>query len=173
MIIRQATNSDLPQIMEMLKAVVPAMQAAGNDQWDSHYPNENVFKADILKNQLWVAEVNQAIAGVAAITTDQEPEYAEVGWDISETAIVTHRLAVGVNFRGMGIAKALLLQAEQEALKRNISALRIDTNTNNAATRALFPKLGYQYSGEIGLGVRPNLRFCCYEKRITPGGEHQ
>lgn len=168
MIIRPATIGDLPGIMEMLKAVIPAMQAAGNDQWDSHYPNEEVFKDDMIKNQLWVAEVKEAIAGIAAITTDQEPEYAEVGWDITETAIVTHRLAVGVNFRGLGIAKALLLQAEEEAVKRNISVLRIDTNTNNEATRALFPKLGYQYSGETGLGFRPNLRFCCYEKRIKP-----
>jgi ribosomal protein S18 acetylase RimI-like enzyme len=171
MIIRRATNGDLSGIMEMLKAVIPAMQAAGNDQWDSHYPNKEVFKEDILKNQLWVAEVDQSIAGIAAITTDQEPEYAEVGWNISETAIVTHRLAVGVNFRGLGIAQALLLQAEQEAVERHISVLRIDTNTNNAATRALFPKLGYQYSGEIGLGFRPNLRFCCYEKRIRPSVE--
>jgi GNAT superfamily N-acetyltransferase len=166
MIIRLAQSNDIPQIMDMLKSVVPAMQALGNYQWDSHYPNEGVFQTDIAKDQLWVAEVNTCIAGIAAITTDQEPEYAAVGWDIAETAIVTHRLAVGVDFRGMGIGQALLMQAEKEAVKRNIGVLRIDTNTKNEATRALFPKLGYLYSGEIELGFRPNLRFCCYEKRI-------
>lgn len=66
----------------------------------------------------------------------------------------------------MGIARALLQQAEEEAFRRNIKVLRIDTNINNEATRALFPKLGYRYSGEIGLAFRPNLRFCCYEKRL-------
>ena len=104
---------------------------------------------------------------MAAITiSDQEPEYANVGWDITETAIVTHRLAVSEKYRGMGIAAALLTQAEREAVNRGINTLRIDTNTSNQATQRLFPKLGYKFAGEIGLGFRPNLRFYCYEKRI-------
>ena len=106
------------------------------------------------------------IAGVAAITTDQEPEYAQVGWDLNETAIVTHRLAVSPRYQGQGIAAKLMQQAEVEAIRRNIKTLRIDTNVNNKATQQLFPKLGYKYAGEIGLGFRPNLRFYCYEKRL-------
>jgi len=167
MLIRLATLTDIPQIMQLIAEVVPAMNAAGNFQWDSTYPNVQVFEKDIALNQLWVADVDGAIAGIAAITTDQEPEYANVGWDITETAIVTHRLAVSANYRGKGIAAALLMQAEQEAINRNISILRIDTNTSNQATQKLFPKLGYQFSGEIGLGFRPNLRFYCYEKRVV------
>lgn len=166
MLIRPATLNDIPGIMELISGVIPVMNAAGNYQWDSSYPNAEVFEKDVALQQLWVAEVDSAIAGVAAITTDQEPEYAEVGWDISETAIVTHRLAVGIPYQGLGIARALLMQAEKEALRRGISVLRIDTNTSNAATQRLFPQLGYLYAGEIGLGFRPNLRFCCYEKRL-------
>jgi len=166
MLIRHATLNDIPQIMQLIAEVVPAMNASGNFQWDSTYPNAEVFEKDIALNQLWVADVDSAIGGIAAITTDQEPEYAEVGWDINETAIVTHRLAVSEKYRGQGIAAALLMQAEKEAVDRNINLLRIDTNTNNQATQKLFPKLGYQFAGEIGLGFRPNLRFYCYEKRV-------
>lgn len=166
MLIRLAVREDIPAIMKLVAGIIPAMQASGNYQWDSHYPNVPVFEADIVLDQLWVAEVDSFIAGIAAITTDQDPEYADVGWDINETAIVTHRLAVGLEYRGMGIAKALLLQAEKIARERNIPVLRIDTNVNNEATKALFPKLGYQYSGEISLEFRPNLRFCCFEKRL-------
>ena len=168
MIIRLATPADISGIMDLLSRVVPAMNESGNYQWDSDYPIEQVFNKDISLNQLWLAEINSEIAGIAAITKDQELEYVEVGWDITETAIVTHRLAVGVNFRGMGIARALLQKADEEAIRQKISVLGIDTNIKNEATRALFRKLGYHYSGEIGLGFRPNLRFCCYEKRL-PG----
>ena len=166
MTIRLATLTDIPAIMQLIAEVVPAMNALGNFQWDSTYPNVKVFENDIALNQLWVAEVDGAIVGIAAITTDQEPEYANVGWDINETAIVTHRLAVSEKHRGRGIAAALLMQAEQEAVNRNINLLRIDTNVSNKATQKLFPKLGYHFAGEIGLGFRPNLRFYCYEKRI-------
>ena len=168
MIICLASLNDIPEIMELIAAVVPVMNAAGNFQWDNTYPNKQVFENDIALNQLWVAKIDGVIAGVAAITTDQDAEYADVGWDITQTAIVTHRLAVSPKYQGMGIAAALLMQAEQEAIKRNINFLRIDTNTNNQATQKLFPKLGYVFAGEIGLGFRPNLRFCCYEKIIRP-----
>ncbi len=167
MIIRRGSNNDIPNIMQLISEVVPIMNASGNFQWDNTYPNAEVFENDITLNQLWVAEVTAKIAGVAAITTDQEQEYANVGWDMSETAIVTHRLAVSPQFRAMGIAAALLMQAEAEALRRGINILRIDTNANNQATQRLFPKLGYVYAGEIGLGFRPGLRFYCYEKRLS------
>ena len=162
--IRQATLTDIPAIMQIIKDVVPAMIAAGNLQWDDQYPNPEVFANDIHQNQLWVAEIDEAIAGVAAITTDQDAEYVEAGWDITVPAIVTHRLAVNPHYAGRGIAAALLLQAEHEAIKRGIMLLRIDTNIKNQATQKLFPKLGYIYSGEISLGFRPGLRFSCYEK---------
>lgn len=166
MIIRLATLNDMPGILQLIAEVVPQMNAAGNLQWDSTYPNAAVFENDIAHQQLWVADKGGDIAGIAAITTDQEPEYANVGWDIAQTSIVTHRLAVSIRYRGQGIAAKLLQQAEQEAISRGIKYLRIDTNTNNQATQKLFPKLGYEFAGEIGLGFRPNLRFYCYQKII-------
>lgn len=166
MIIRPAILNDISAIMQLVTEVVPVMNAAGNFQWDSTYPNATVFENDIALGQLWVADADGDIAGISAITTDQSPEYADVGWDINETAIVTHRLAVSMRHRGQGIAAQLLQQAEQEAINRNIKILRVDTNSNNKATRQLFPKLGYEFAGEIGLDFRPNLRFYCYEKRL-------
>jgi len=166
MLIRLATLNDIPSIMQLIAEVVPVMNAAGNFQWDATYPNATVFQNDIASNQLWVADDNGDIAGIAAITTDQEPEYELVGWDLSETAIVIHRLAVSMHHRGKGIAEQLMQQAEKEAIRRGIKVMRIDTNSANKATRQLFPKLGYEFAGEIGLGFRPNLKFYCYEKRL-------
>jgi GNAT superfamily N-acetyltransferase len=167
MIIRPATSADIPALLDLIKRVVPLMHESGNFQWDEHYPNETVFSDDIAKQQLWIALVEAQLAGLAALTEDQEPEYAQVGFDLSERAIVTHRLAVDPAFQGKGVAVALLNQAEQLALDRGIAFLRVDTNSENQATQRLFPKLGYQYAGEITLGFRPGLRFLAYEKRLV------
>lgn len=166
MTIRLATLNDIPQILALIADVIPAMKAAGNFQWDNDYPNKQVFTKDIILSQLWIAGIDGAIAGVAAITTDQDAEYAQAGLNITETAIVTHRLAVNINYQGRGVAAALLKQAEQEAIQRKISILRIDTNIANHVTQKLFPKLGYVLAGEISLDIRPGLRFLCYEKRL-------
>jgi ribosomal protein S18 acetylase RimI-like enzyme len=168
MLIRQAIPQDVPALMELVRRIVPLMRATGNHQWDDTYPNPDVFYRDIEHSQLWVAELDGAVAGVSAITTDQEHEYANVGWDLSEPAITVHRLAVDPAVRGKGIARALMQQAEAVARARSIAVLRVDTNTENEATRRLFPSLGYTLSGEITLAFRPGLRFLCYEKRLAP-----
>lgn len=165
MMLRPATTADLPALLSLIQAVVPLMRAAGNFQWDNTYPNEAVFRDDIRQRQLWLAEEAGSLAGVAAITEDQDAEYGQV-FDLAERAIVVHRLAVAPTFQGRGVAAALLQQAEQLALDRGISRLRIDTNTVNEATQRLFPKLGYRLAGEITLAFRPGLRFLAYEKRL-------
>jgi ribosomal protein S18 acetylase RimI-like enzyme len=165
--LRLATKHDLPALMVLVRRVVPLMQAEGNQQWDEHYPNEAVFERDIALAQLWIVKIDDRIAGVGALTMDSEPEYAQVGWDPNTKAIVVHRLAVDPAFRGAGVASALMQQAEAIATERRFTAVRVDTNTENAATQRLFPKLGYQLAGEIGLGMRPELRFLCYEKLIA------
>ena len=162
--IRLASASDVPSLLEMLGNVVPRMREAGNLQWDETYPNGSVLHDDIAHKQLWVAEIDGTLGGLAAITMDQSPEYAQVGWDVNERAIVIHRLAVDPKFRGMGMAQGLMQKAEEVAEQRGIRKLRVDTNTRNEATQRLFPKLGYCLAGEISLGFRPGLRFLCYEK---------
>ncbi|MFC6225539.1 GNAT family N-acetyltransferase [Hymenobacter artigasi] len=164
--IRRATVADLPALLALVRRVVPLMQASGNLQWSADYPNEAVFTADIAQKHLWVAELDGAIAGVAALTQDQDAEYAQADWDATEAALVTHRLAVDPAAQGKGVALALMEQAEKQAVAQGLNALRVDTNSENAATQRLFPKLGYRFAGEITLGFRPGLRFFCYEKRL-------
>jgi ribosomal protein S18 acetylase RimI-like enzyme len=166
MLIRPARTTDIPALMGLLARASPLMRATGNLQWDDKYPNAQVFEQDIARHHLWVAELDGAVAAVAAITRDQSPEYAQVGWDITEPAIVVHRLAVDPAHRGAGLAVALMHQAEAVARAGGISVLRVDTNTQNPATQRLLPKLGYTPAGEIGLSYRPGLRFLCYEKRL-------
>lgn len=164
--LRHATPADLPAILHLIEQVVPLMNATGNYQWTSEYPNQAVFEKDIVQNHLWVAELGGELAGIAALTQDQDAEYADADWDAAEPALVTHRLAVAPSAHGQGVAQALLAQAEHEARALGLRTMRVDTNSENAATQRLFPKLGYRFAGEIKLAFRPGLRFFCYEKRL-------
>jgi GNAT superfamily N-acetyltransferase len=165
--IRPATATDLPAILDLVRRVVPLMQASGNMQWTLDYPNQEVFERDLHHGHLWVAEREGRVAAVAALThNDQDPEYAQADWDYAEPALVTHRLAVDPAQQGHGLAAALLKQAEILARQQGLRVLRVDTNSENAATQRLFPKLGYRFAGEISLAFRPGLRFYCYEKQL-------
>ena len=51
--IRLATFDDLDGVMEVIHAVVPIMNAAGNFQWNESYPTEAHFTVDIDHEDLW------------------------------------------------------------------------------------------------------------------------
>lgn len=166
--IRLATLHDIESIMQLVATVVPMMQETGNLQWDNNYPNTEVFTQDVNNGQLWVADFDGQIAGVIAIVNDQEPEYSQVpGWDITEPAVVAHRLAVSPDFQGKGIAAALLRQCEEVAHQQGVSLIRLDTNTVNRPMQNLFLKLGYNLGGEITLHKKPQLRFMAFEMRLS------
>ena len=165
--IRLATPEDIPALALLMQRVVPLMRAVGNLQWDENYPNPEAFARDVQRGQLWVAEINGAVAGIVALTSDPEPDYVQADWDHTEPALVVHRLAVDPEFRGAGVARALMQQAEQVAAAQALPVIRVDTNVENQATQRLFPGLGYRFAGEITLRLRPGLRFYCYEKRLS------
>ena len=170
LILRLAAAEDVEAVMQVIWRVVPRMQAAGNMQWNEHYPGAEVFLQDVRRGELWLAvdacgEV-QKVVGVATFAKSPSPEYADVGWDLSLPALVLHRLAVDPEAQGKGIARALLIHAEAEARRQGVDRIRLDTNTQNVAMRSLLEKLGYAYAGEISLHGREGLRFCCYEKLL-------
>lgn len=143
------------------------MHAAGNHQWGSGYPNAEVFTQDIRLGQLWVAEIDGTVGGVAAVTLDAPSYFLNPDWTVDPTAaITTHRLAVDPDLGGRGIASRLMQKAEEIARERGVSLLRADTDPKNPVTNYLFPKLGYQFVGSFGIGFRPGMRFLCYEKRL-------
>jgi len=168
--IRPGTHQDIPAIMKIIRAVVPIMRASGNFQWDNIYPNPEAYALDADLHRLWIADVlhngTTRVAGVVALTTEQDPEYVDAGWDITIPAIVVHRLAVHPDFKGLGLARALMQQAEVVARAQRIAEIRVDTNTKNLAIQKLLPQLGYRYAGEIGLAFRPGLRFACFDKHV-------
>ena len=150
--------------MLLVRQIVPLMRAEGNLQWDEFYPNTDVFMNDIVLRQLWVADFEGIIGGFAAITTEQPPEYAQVGLDITEKAIVVHRLAVDPEFRGFGIATALMEEAEALAFEDGVSILRVDTSVQNAATQTLN---GSAVLGNVTLTVE-----CWSETGFEPTAAH-
>jgi ribosomal protein S18 acetylase RimI-like enzyme len=164
--IRLAVREDVGAVLELLRRIVPSMRAAGNLQWDESYPCAAVFEHDVEQEQLWVAEIDGALAGMVAVTTGQEPDYGHAGWDVEEAGVMVHRLAVDPKFRGAGMAAALMQKAEDVAVERGIPAVRTDTSAENEAAQRLFLKLGYRKTGEISLSFRPGLRVICYEKRL-------
>lgn len=163
--IRAAQQTDLNAITEILEQAVPGMQASGNRQWDSDYPNRARFEADLAAGTLYVCEQDGQVAGFIVSNTELPPEYDGAAWQTTGPAMALHRMAVAPDFRGRGLAAGMIAFCEGVARKKGFASIHTDTNSKNAPVNALLQKMGYRFCGTVTLRGNPDL-FNCYEKQL-------
>ena len=160
---RPACIADLDRIVEIVARALVLLRAGCNFQWGDDYPVRDHFLPGVEKDQLGVVLDNEEIVGVAALTEDQGEDYKQL-WDITENAIVPHRLAVDPEAQGRGYAKALFEQAEVLARERSYYRVVGDTNSQNKRAQKLFASQGFKLVGQLTLAGRKGLEFLGYEK---------
>lgn len=152
---RKARMTDLPALLQLTRECVASMRAAGNPQWDDSYPNAEVISKDIAAQTLEVlcdgshAE-NAAAPLIGCITVDRfmHPLWAGLDWRFPpDSAAAVHRLMISPSHRGQGLAKLAMAYAEALATTWGCRSMRLDCFCQNKPGHALYPGLGYRFSG--------------------------
>lgn len=156
--------------MEIIRQAQVRFHILGIDQWQDGYPNDAVITADILNGHSYVLLREEGVVATAMISFDGEPTYASIEggrWLSDLPYVVIHRIAVESSRLGEGIAGELLCYAQEMALERGITSMRIDTHPENLAMQHAAERFGFLYCGVIHLesgAVR-----LAYEKLLTVG----
>ncbi|MEG2984406.1 MAG: GNAT family N-acetyltransferase [Peptostreptococcaceae bacterium] len=164
--IRKATINDMKEIMGIIKETVKEMKDYNNTQWDANYPAEEDFINDIEKEELYVYERENQIAGFICINKIEAKEYNDLSWTLDEEAMIVHRMAVKSSQRKLGIGSSLMKFADDLALENNMKYLKTDTYSINTKMNSLFKKCGYKFIGEVKF-IGKEKTFYCYEKLIN------
>ena len=143
-----------PPSSPLVRRVVPLMQASGNFQWSADYPNEAVFTADIERKTTsgWPSWMVVPLPAWPPSPRDQDAEYAQADWDVTEPALVTHRLAVDPATQGRGVALALMAAGRKAGRGAGIEGLarRYQLRKRGhaaAVSEAGLPVCGRDYAG--------------------------
>ncbi len=162
--IRRAKIQEIPEIMELTKACSDHMSEQGIFQWNEHYPNQEAFKKDILRNELYVFAESDQILGVIAITPIMDEEYKPVQWLTgNDNNIYIHRLAVHPGHQGLGYAQKLMSFAEALAYEKRYSSIRLDTFSQNTRNQRFYEKRGYVKLEDVYFPQQSEHPFHCYE----------
>ena len=145
--IRKATLSQLPQIMQIYAQARIFMAQNGNpDQWGTAYPQEEMIRGDIASEKCYVNLDGQNIRAVFYFAVEEDPTYGyiEGAWCNDRPYGVIHRIAVGENGKGAA-AECFRFAYEQ------CPNLRIDTHEKNIPMQRCLDKNGFQRCGIIYL----------------------
>ena len=149
MTVRQATYSDIPDIMAVMQAARGIMRASGNmGQWAGGYPDAGVIGADIDALGGYVLLQDGRIAGYFAFLPSPEPTYGRIyegAWlDDTRPYHVVHR--IGSYPEAHGAFDTML------SFCLGIDGnLRIDTHRDNHIMQHLLTSRGFTYCGIIYL----------------------
>ena len=163
--IKQATEADIPIIEDILAGAVAWMDDIGQHQWEY----KNVKWAAISQfygcspTDFYIAFADrqsgdgQSAACMALF--DHDPDQ----WpDIAPgESLYLHKVAVRRAFAGQGVSQALINFAKDEAKRRGIATLRLDTHMGRHKVRAVYEKQGFVCVEETVLGKYATALYVC------------
>ena len=152
----------LSDAFSIIESVIDKMNAEQIFQWDEQYPSREIIKKDISEGSAFGFFQSDELRGYIVLNEEYSPEYNSLEWkDKNGTALIVHRLSIKADCQGRGIAKQLMMFAEEYAINRGNSSIRLDAFLHNKAALSLYDNLGYT---KVGTVTFRKGEFYCYEK---------
>lgn len=154
--IRKATIKDLNDVVKVIDDAKSLFKSEGSDQWQDtdNYPNYETMKKDLLRDELYVATINEEVAGCVVLSDLEEKAYEKVydgNWISSGHYMVIHRIAVKKEYYHKGIAKTLIKYIMDVAKRTDAVSIRVDTKKENIRMLQLLKSFGFIEVGKIHL----------------------
>lgn len=162
-IIREASLTDMDEIMLVMDAAKAIMRQSGNmHQWSDGYPSEAVITADMEKKGGFVVVDDGKVVGYFAFLQSPEPTYARIyegKWiDDAQPYHVVHRIASYPDAHG-------IFSSIMDFCLSHDRNIRIDTHRDNKIMQHNILKHGFTYCGIIYL-LSGDERFA-YQKMVS------
>ena len=151
---RKSSLEDIEGIMDIIKEAQAYLKREDIDQWQNGYPNEEVIRADIGKDESYGLVDDNIIMATTVLSFQGEATYKKIyqgQWLTDNRYGVIHRIAVGQSFKKKSLAGKVLSNIEDICREKGFLSLRIDTHKKNIPMRRFIEKNNFIYCGIIYL----------------------
>jgi ribosomal protein S18 acetylase RimI-like enzyme len=144
LVVETATSEDVALAQVLIDGAREWLRSRGIDQWQDAVPDSVLVRDAERGNLFFVRRRSEVAAMVTVYDSD-----AEVWGDDMEPALYVHRLAVGQAHRGAQLGERLLRWVEEQALRHELRAVRLDCATDNPGLRRFYEQLGFQHLRDV------------------------
>ena len=155
---RPAVESDIEDIMLIVRQARNYLKKHRVDQWQGEYPTQDIFAADIANGECYAVTYGERLAGFFCLTEAPESGYDKITdgkWHGEGKYCTLHRMAIEARFRGTGLSDMLIDFADETAKAKGAECVRTDTHRKNKAMQKLFKRKGYAYRGNVLVSSEP------------------
>jgi ribosomal protein S18 acetylase RimI-like enzyme len=155
----QAKQSDLIEILFLIRECVRDMNSRGMKHWNSSYPGVEEISADLDNGFIYLAKERGVCMGMVTLNESEPDEYK------GSKILYMKRMAVNPVWEDKGVAEMLVTFAEKYAKDKKYSYIRLDTLSSNQLEAKLYANGNYDEVGEF-YSTFQKTPFKCYEKKI-------
>ena len=155
---RPAVESDIEDIMLIVRQARNYLKKHRVDQWQGEYPTQDIFAADIANGECYAVTYGERLAGFFCLTEVPESGYDKITdgkWHGEGKYCTLHRMAIEARFRGTGLSDMLVDFADETAKAKGAECVRTDTHRKNKAMQKLLKRKGYAYRGNVLVSSEP------------------
>ena len=155
---RPAVESDIEDIMLIVRQARNYLKKHRVDQWQGEYPTQDIFAADIANGECYAVTYGERLAGFFCLTEAPESDYDNLTdgkWHGEGKYCTLHRMAIEARFRGTGLSDMLVDFADETAKAKDAECVRTDTHRKNKAMQKLLKRKGYAYRGNVLVSSEP------------------
>lgn len=155
---RPAVESDIEDIMLIVRQARNYLKKHRVDQWQGEYPTQDIFAADIANGECYAVTYGERLAGFFCLTEAPESGYDKITdgkWHGEGKYCTLHRMAIEARFRGTGLSDMLVDFADETAKAKDAECVRTDTHRKNKAMQKLLKRKGYVYRGNVLVSSEP------------------
>ena len=148
MIVRNAVIKEIDKVMKFYGEVTDALKGSrkGPGWVKGVYPSYELVKTSAENGELYVAVLDEAIAGALILNHDSNEGFADVPWNVNagpDQAAILHAFAVSPEYRGKGIGKDMLRQMVKSSREKGEKAIRLDVLVENIPADRLYEAAGF------------------------------
>ena len=155
---RPATEADMADILRIVSDSRASLRRHHVDQWQGPYPAAEHFRFDMDRGECFVVLHGAEVAAFFTLSTREEETYAGITdgkWTEGMACCVLHRAAVAGEYRGSGLADALIRFVEERCRLFGLRCIRTDTHKKNKAMQNLLREHGFRYRGNLKILCEP------------------
>lgn len=151
---RKSNETDINNIMNIIKQAQAYFKEHGINQWQNNYPNTETIRNDIANNNSYVLLKDNKVVATVAVSFDGEKTYNSIyegEWISNNGFAVIHRIAVDNTYKGLGLSSQIIKNVEKLCLSKDVYSIKVDTHEKNISMQKLLKKNDFQYCGIIYL----------------------
>ena len=165
---RRAVNTDINDIINIIRQAQSYFKEVGIYQWQDNYPNVETISNDIDNKNSYVLLKDNNIVATAAVSFDEEKTYDSIyegQWISNNEYAVIHRMAVDNDYKGLGLSSQIIKNVERLCLNKDVYSIKVDTHEENLSMQKLLKNNQFQYRGIMYL--KDGSKRIAFEKTLN------